>query len=158
MSLTIWPGRLHGREVWRLAFAAFDLLDEALFVTTEGRHTVRILYLEVVGDAFSDDYQREELALEDVEQESLPCGQAMPGCSWPRLGDVAGARLLVRYLPYLCRAPSKSNAVRPFARGCAFEVHIGRRLQRHSLRGASRVKTSSVKEFPEGAVDPEIES
>lgn len=58
----------------RLAFAAFDLLDEALLVTTEDRHTVRILYLGVVGDAFSDDYQREFLALEDVEQESLPCG------------------------------------------------------------------------------------
>ena len=60
-------GGLRGRGAWRLAFAAFDLLDHASLVTPDGRYTFRALYLEVVDRQMADDYIGELLALGDVE-------------------------------------------------------------------------------------------
>lgn len=125
-------GRPRGGEAWRLAFAAFDLLDQALLVTAEGRHSFRALYLEVVDSAFADDYLRELLALDDVEGESpalwaryarqivAECRR----CGW-READLPGARLLVSYLLYWWGA---------FARGYAFEVEIFRDLLRSGVQ------------------------
>jgi hypothetical protein len=125
-------GRLRGRASWRLAFAAFDLLDQALLVTTEDRHAFRTLHLEVVDDAFADDYLRELLALDDVAGESpaLWSGyarQIVAECrrrGW-REDELPGARLLVSYLLYWWGA---------FARGYAFEVEIFRDLQRSGVQ------------------------
>lgn len=125
-------GRLRGGEAWRRAFAAFDLLDQALLVTGEGRHTFRTLYLEVVDSTLADDYLRELLALDDVNEESpaLWSGyarQIVTECrrrGW-READLPGARLLVSYLLYWWGA---------FARGYAFEVEIFRDLQRSGVQ------------------------
>lgn len=125
-------GRLRGREAWRRAFAAFDLLDEALLVTAESRHTFRTLYLEVVDDAFADNYLRELLALDSVEEESPAlwsryARQIVAICrrrNW-REQDLPGARILVAYLLYWWGA---------FSRGYAFEVQIFRGLQRSGIR------------------------
>jgi hypothetical protein len=125
-------GRLRGRAAWRLAFAAFDLLDQAWLVTAEGRHTFRALYLEVVDSAFADDYLRELLALDGVEGESPAlwaryARQIVAECrrrGW-REAELPGVRLLVSYLLYWWGA---------FARGYAFEVEIFRDLQRSGVQ------------------------
>lgn len=125
-------GRLRGQAAWRVAFAAFDLLDQALLVTTEGHHTFRALYLEIVDGAFADDYLHALLALDDVEGESpaLWSGyarQVVAVCrqrGW-READLPGASLLVSYLLYWWGA---------FARGYAFEVEIFRDLQHSGVQ------------------------
>jgi len=125
-------GRLRGQTAWRLTFSAFDLLDQALLVTTEGRRTFRTLYLEVFDSAFADDYLRELLALDDVEEESPALWSSyarriVAECrrrGW-READLPGASLLVSYLLYWWGA---------FARGYAFEVEIFRDLQRSGIR------------------------
>lgn len=141
-------GRLRGRAAWRLAFAAFDLLDQAVLVTTKGRHTFRTLYLEVVEDAFAGDYLRELLALDDVAEESpaLWSGyarQVVAECRrrGRREADLPGARLLVSYLLYWWGA---------FARGYAFEVEIFRDLQRSGLRFQARDLTARQARYSPG--------
>lgn len=120
-------GDLRGRQTWRLAFVAFDLLDQASLITPDGRYTFRTLYLEVVDHQMADDYLRELLILDDVEKESpaLWSGyarQIVVECrrrGWQE-ANLPGARILLSYLLYWWGA---------FARGYAFEVEIFRDLQ-----------------------------
>jgi hypothetical protein len=124
-------GDLRGRNIWRLAFAAFDLLDQASLVTPDGRYTFRALYVEVVDHKFADDYIREILALDDVEKESPAswsryARQIVAECQqrgW-RQAELPGARILLSYLLYWWGA---------FARGYAFEVEIFRDLQHSGI-------------------------
>jgi hypothetical protein len=123
--------RLRGREAWRLAFEAFDLLDHAVLTTLDGRHSFRALYLEVVDNKIADSYIQALLALHDVVKESpaLWSGyarQITAECQrrgW-RAPDLPGARILLGYLQYWWGS---------FARGYAFEVEIFRDLQRSSI-------------------------
>jgi hypothetical protein len=122
---------LRGRQAWQLAFAAFDLLDQASLVTPDGRYSFRALYLEVVDHQMADDYIRELMALENVEKESpaLWSGYARQivveyrqrGWQQARL---PGARILLSYLLYWWGA---------FARGYAFEVEIFRDLRNSGI-------------------------
>jgi hypothetical protein len=125
-------GRLQGRNAWKLAFEAFDLLDGALLVTPDGRYPFRALYLEVVDHQIADDYIRELLALADVEQESPAlwsryARQIVAECQrrgW-RQPNLPGARILLSYFLYWWGS---------FARGYAFEVEIFRDLQSSSIQ------------------------
>jgi hypothetical protein len=124
-------GNLRGRRAWQMAFAAYDLLDQAVLVTPEGRYTFRALYLEVVDRQMADDYIRELLALNDVKQESptLWSGyarQIVAQCrrrGWQQ-ATLPGARILQSYFLYWWGA---------FARGYAFEVEIFRDLQNSGI-------------------------
>lgn len=125
-------GRLHGREAWAKAFAAFDLLDQAMLITARGRHTFRTLYQRLVDRQMADAYLAELLTLRDVEQQ----GPAL----WSRFArrivseftqrgwrrsDVPEARLLLSYLLYWWGA---------FARGYALEVEIFRDLRNSGVQ------------------------
>ena len=124
-------GDLRGRRAWQLAFAAYDLLDEAVLVTPDGRYSFRALYLEVVDRRMADDYIRGLLALDQVKKESpalwsLYARQVVAECQgrgW-RSADFSGARILTSYLLYWWGA---------FARGYAFEVEIFRDLQNSGI-------------------------
>lgn len=119
-------GDLRGRRAWQVAFAAYDLLDDATLVTADGRYSFRSLYLRIVDQQMADDYIRELLALDDVEKKSpaLWSGfarQIVAECQrrgWRQV-DLPGARVLLSYLLYWWNA---------FARGYAFEVEIFRDL------------------------------
>lgn len=97
-------GHLRGRRAWQLAFAAYDLLDDAMLVTPDGRYTFRALYMEVVDHQMADDYIRELLALDDVKKKSpaLWSGYArkiVAECQrrdW-RQDNLPGARILWSY-------------------------------------------------------------
>jgi hypothetical protein len=113
-------GRLVGRGAWSQAFRAFDLLDEAVLVTGQGRQTFRAVYRAVIEAQFADTYIDELLALEDVAADSPALWaqfarhivQHVAGRGWRR-PDVPESRLLVSYLLYWWGA---------FARGYALEV------------------------------------
>ncbi len=124
-------GNLLGRRAWQVAFTAYDLLDQAVLVTPEGRYTFRALYLGAVDRQMADDYIRELLALDDVKQESpsLWSGyarQIVAQCrrrGWQQ-ATLPGARILQSYLLYWWGA---------FARGYAFEVEIFRDLHNSGI-------------------------
>jgi hypothetical protein len=124
--------RLAGREAWSRAFIAFDLLDEAVLVTEDGRTTFRQLYQQVVDQELADNYIDELLALADVRQDSPALWarfarrivQEVTQRGWRR-SDVSGARLLLSYLLYWWGA---------FARGYALEVEIFQDLQRSAIQ------------------------
>lgn len=124
-------GDLRGRRAWQLAFAAYDLLDDAALVMPDGRYTFRALYLEVVDQQMADGYIRELLTLDDVEKQSpaLWSGyarQIVAECQrrgWRQV-DLPGARILLSYLLYWWGA---------FARGYAFEVEIFRDLRNSGI-------------------------
>ena len=61
---------LRGHRDWKLAFTAFDLLDNAYLVMPNGHYTFRSLYLEVVDKPLADSYIEELLALDHVAKES----------------------------------------------------------------------------------------
>lgn len=129
--ISFLTGDLRGRQAWQLAFAAFDLLDQASLVKPDGRYTFRVLYLEVVDYKFADNYIQELLGLDDVEKESPAlwsryARQIVAECQrrgW-RQADLPGARILLSYLLYWWGA---------FARGYAFEVEIFRDLQNSDI-------------------------
>jgi hypothetical protein len=62
--------RLSGRKAWVQAFAAFDILDQAVLVTENERTTFRQLYQLVVDRVLADTYIDELLVLDNVAQES----------------------------------------------------------------------------------------
>lgn len=120
-------GRLFGRKAWAKVFKAFDLLDQAVLVTSRGRYTFRTFYQQMVDRRMADAYLGELLTLRDVKQQ----GPAL----WSRFArqiaseftqrgqrrsDVLETRLLLSYLLYWWGA---------FARGYAFEVEMFRDLR-----------------------------
>jgi len=123
---------LVGSADWAKAFQAFDILDEAILVTPEGRRTFRALYREIVEDELTDSYLRELMALDDVDSQSPALWARyarrivdhFTRRGWRR-PDLPDARLFLSYLLYWWGA---------FARGYALEVVIFRDLQRSGLR------------------------
>jgi hypothetical protein len=123
---------LAGSTAWAMAFQAFDILDQAVLITTEGRRTFRALYREIADSKWTDPYLRELMALEDIDSESPALWaryarrivDEFTGRGWRR-ADVPDTRLLLSYLLYWWGA---------FARGYALEVVIFRDLKRSGLR------------------------
>jgi hypothetical protein len=97
--------RLSGRQAWAHAFVAFDILEQAVLVTEDGRTTFRQLYQQIVDQELADSYINELLALGDVVQESPALWarfarqivQEVSQRGWRR-PDVSASRLLVSYL------------------------------------------------------------
>jgi len=125
-------GLLAGRTAWAKAFEAFDLLDQAVLITTQGSHTFRALYRQIVDQQMADAYLGELLVLRDVERQgpvlwSHFARQIVSECkqrSWLQ-PDVPGSRLLLSYLLYWWGA---------FARGYALEVEIFHDLRRSGIQ------------------------
>jgi hypothetical protein len=122
---------LRGREDWRQAFAAFDLLDNAVLVDENGRHAFRSLYMEIVDLNLADSYIQSLLALANITKESPALWSRyaryiVSECQrrgWQQ-ANLPGARILVSYLLYWWGA---------FARGYAFEVEIFRDLHQSGI-------------------------
>jgi len=120
-------GRLAGREAWAIAFEAFDLLDQAVLIIDEERHTFRALYQRMVDRRMVDPYLSELLLLHDVKQQSPALWSRFARQivgeftqrGWRR-SDMPETRLLLSYLLYWWGA---------FARGYAFEVEVFRDLR-----------------------------
>jgi hypothetical protein len=124
--------RLAGREAWAQAFAAFDLMDQAVVVTEAGRTTFRVLYQQVVDLELADRYIDELVALNDVVHDSPALWarfarrivEGVTQRGWRR-PDIPEMRLLLSYLLYWWGA---------FARGYALEVEVFRDLQQSGIR------------------------
>jgi hypothetical protein len=124
--------RFSGREAWAHAFVAFDILEQAVVVTEDGRATFRQLYLQIVDQGLADSYIYELLSLDEVVHESPAlwarfARQIMKEVSQRglRRPDISASRLLVSYLLYWWGA---------FARGYALEVEIFRDLQQSGIQ------------------------
>lgn len=123
--------RIGGRAAWAMAFAAFDLLDNAILVTDTGQVAFRALYREVVDLPLADAYIYDLLTLNDVRHESPPLWaryarrvvQEVTQRGW-RSPNILETRLLLAYLLYWWGA---------FARGYALEAEVFRDLARSSL-------------------------
>lgn len=119
--------RLRGRDAWALAFAAVDLLEQAVLVTDTSRASFRSVYREVVDRPLADAYIDELLALSDIQAESpllwaryaRRIVQDVAERGWRR-SEVPETRLLLAYLLYWWGA---------FARGYALEVEVFRDLE-----------------------------
>lgn len=125
-------GQLAGKEAWRLAFTAFDLLDEAILHLPDGSQTFRTLYRQLIDDEIADQYLHELLTLQDVEKGSPAlwarfARQIMTEFvqrGWQRT-DIPETRLLLSYFLYWWGA---------FARGYALEVEIFQDLQQSGVQ------------------------
>jgi hypothetical protein len=125
-------GALSGRNPWRTAFQAFDRLDEAIVMTSNGRYTFRALYLEMVDYKLADGYIQELLTLSDVKTQSTALWSRyarqivmeFQQRGW-QSASLPGVRLLLGYFLYWWGS---------FARGYAFEVEIYRDLQNSQVQ------------------------
>ena len=123
---------LSGSQAWAQAFAAFDILDQAVLVTKDERTTFRQLYQQVVDRVLADTYIDELLELGDVGREgpalwarfARQIVQEVAQRGWRR-PDVPATRLLLSYLLYWWGA---------FARGYALEVEVFRDLQQNGVQ------------------------
>lgn len=115
-----------GREEWRRAIVAFDLLKDAVVVSPSGLTPFPIIYRQQVEDRYADMFIERLYEANQVQQESTALWADVASQIGPQLAraglhppDVSAPRLLLAYCLYWWRS---------FTLGYALEIEIQRDL------------------------------
>lgn len=125
-------GQELSRKEWAQAVAAFDLLKDALVLSSAGLSPFPVIYRQQVEDRYADAYIERLYTARQADRENVMIWASVARQIAPDLAqaglyrpDVPGTRLLLSYCLYWWRS---------FTLGYAFEVEIQRDLTQSGIR------------------------
>jgi hypothetical protein len=125
-------GHEFGRDEWRQAVVAFDLLKNAAVLTDRGLLPFPVIYRQHVEELHADDFIEALYLAEHIDAASVNRWATVARDIGPRLAqvgllrlDIPSTRLIVAYCLYWWRS---------FTLGYALEIEIQRDLQASGIR------------------------